>query len=235
MTCSVTHTDGSVIRCRGSCPEVGTFGDRQSASGLLARQVFALDARTGPGRHVRIVVESADQEDRMFVQEAENRFQTGLQHLARGRARDALPFIGAAVEVQQERSTGDHGQAIYLSYQGLCLCLTRTDVRGGLHQCRRAAKLDPISLEIWWNLGRVALMAGRRGEAYRAFREGLRICPGHPSLSRCLLRMGRRRPPVLSFLGRRHPVNVLLGRLRPRVNPDRSRAKPNQSAARETT
>lgn len=171
----------------------------------------------------------------MFVREAENRFRTGLHHLARGRAGDALPFIGAAVEVQQERSTGDHAQALYLSYQGLCLCLTRTDVHGGLRQCRRAAKSDPISLEVWWNLGRVALMVGRRGEAYRAFREGLRIYPEHPSLSRCLRRMGRRRPPVLSFLGRRHPVNVLLGRLRPRVNPDRSRAKPNRSAARETT
>ncbi len=163
----------------------------------------------------------------MFVQEAENRFQTGLQHLARGRARDALPFIGAAVEVQHERTTGGRGQAIYLSYQGLCLCLTRSDVHGGLHRCRRAAKFDPISLEIWWNLGRAALMVGHRGEAYRAFREGLRICPGHPSLSRCLLRMGRRRPPVLSFLARCHPINVLLGRLRPRVNPDRSMAKPN--------
>ena len=158
----------------------------------------------------------------MFVQEAENRFQTGLQHLARGRAQDALPFIGAAVEVQQQTDTGSQAQAVYLSYQGLCLCLTGVDMRGGLHQCRRAAQMDPITLEVWWNLGRVALKAGRRGEAYRAFREGLRIHPGHPSLSRCLLRMGRRRPRVLSFLSRRHPVNVLLGRLRRPVRPRES-------------
>ena len=110
----------------------------------------------------------------MFVQEAENRFQAGLQHLARGRAQDALPFIGAAVEVQQERSTGDHAQAVYLSYQGLCLCLTRTNLRGGLSQCRQATKFDPTNLEVWWNLGRVALIVGRRAEAYRAFRAG---CP----------------------------------------------------------
>ncbi len=163
----------------------------------------------------------------MFVQEAENRFQAGLQHLARGRARDALPFIGAAVEVQQERSTGDHAQAVYLSYQGLCLCLTRTNLRGGLSQCRQATKFDPTNLEVWWNLGRVALIVGRRAEAYRAFRAGLRVYPGHPSISRCLLRMGRRRPPVLSFLGRRNRINVLLGRLRSNVNPVRSSAKPN--------
>ena len=54
----------------------------------------------------------------MFVQEAENRFQAGLEHLARGRARDALPFIGAAVEVQQATGSGERGQAVYLSYQG---------------------------------------------------------------------------------------------------------------------
>ena len=163
----------------------------------------------------------------MFVQEAENRFQTGLHHLARGRARDALPFLGAAIEVQLETDIAGQGQALYLSYQGLCLCLTRTDLHEGLHQCRRAAKLDPFNLEVRWNLGRTALMAGRRGEAYRAFREGLRIHPGHSYLSRCLLRMGRRRPPVLSFLPRSNPVNVLLGRLRPRVDPGRSMAKPN--------
>ncbi len=161
----------------------------------------------------------------MFVQEAENRFQAGLEHLARGRARDALPFIGAAVEVQQATGSGERGQAVYLSYQGLCLCLTRTDVHRGLQQCRQAARFDPISPEVWLNLGRVALIVGRRGEAYRAFREGLRIHPGHPSLSRGLLKMGRRRSPVLSFLARCHPINVLLGRLRPSVKPDRSRPK----------
>ena len=156
----------------------------------------------------------------MFVQEAENRFQAGLQHLAYGRAREALPFIGAAIEVQEGRATG--GQARYLSYQGLCLCLTRTDSRRGMHQCRRAAKMEPINPEIWWNLGRVALMVGRRGEAYRAFRKGLRVSPGHSSLTRCLRKMGHRRPPVLSFFSRTHPINVVLGRIRRRLHRDRS-------------
>ena len=158
----------------------------------------------------------------MFVQDAENRFQEGLQHLASGRARDALPFIGAALEVQEGRVSGGLGQAIYLSYQGLCLCLTRTDSYGGLRHCRRAADMNPFNPEIWWNLGRVALIVGRRAEAHRAFRKGLRVSPGHPSLSRCLLRMGQRCEPVLSFVSRSNPINVLLGRLRRRFHRDRS-------------
>lgn len=152
----------------------------------------------------------------MFVQEAENRFRTGLEHLSRGRARDALPFIGAAVEVQQETDAGGHAQATYLSYHGLCLCLTRSSMSGGLQKCRLAAKMDPINPEVWWNLGQVALILERKGEAYRSFREGLRMYPRHPRINNSLQRMGVRRPAVLSFLSRRNPINRLLGRLRGR-------------------
>jgi Flp pilus assembly protein TadD len=149
----------------------------------------------------------------MLVREAEDRFQRGMQHLARGRARDALPFITAAVEAQTEIDANAHGQATYLSYQGLCLCLTRSGVHTGVQLCRRASKMDPCNPEIWRNLGTVTLMVGRRAEAHRAFLEGLRVQPGHPGIVRDLRRMGIRRRPILPSLGRSNPINILLGRL----------------------
>ena len=170
----------------------------------------------------------------MFLQQAENRFQEGMRHLACGRATEALPFIGAAIELQEHRVSGGLGQALYLSYQGLCLGLGRTDAYGGLRHCRRAAEVDPINPEIWWNLGRVALMVGRRGEAHRAFHKGLRVSPGHPSLSRCLRRMGRRRAPMLSFVSRGNPINVLLGRLRQQVQSGTERPSRQRAAAAST-
>ena len=80
----------------------------------------------------------------MIVQEAENRFRAGLRHLECGRAREALPFIGAAIEAHEGSGDLDRGNAVYRSYQGLCLCLTRTNVRRGLHLCRQAAKDNPV-------------------------------------------------------------------------------------------
>ena len=47
----------------------------------------------------------------MHVREAEDRFREGLRHLARGRAREALPFITAAVDLQRQTDTTAHCQA----------------------------------------------------------------------------------------------------------------------------
>jgi predicted Zn-dependent protease len=149
----------------------------------------------------------------MLVREAEERFRQGMRHLARGRAREALPFIAAAVDVQTQTDATAHCQATYLSYQGLCLCLTRSGVHSGVRLCRRASEMDPCNPEIWRNLGSVTLMVGRRAEAYRAFQEGLRVQAEHPGIVRDLRRMGIRSRPVLPSLARSNPINVLLGRL----------------------
>ena len=149
----------------------------------------------------------------MLVPEAENRFREGLQHLARGQAREALPFIIAAVDVQTGADATAHCQATYLSYKGLCLCLTRADVRSGVQLCRQASKMDPCHPDIWRNLGSVTLMVGRRAEAYRAFQAGLRVQPDHPGIVRDLRLMGIRSEPALPSLPRGNPINVVLGRL----------------------
>jgi len=149
----------------------------------------------------------------MLVREAEDRFREGLRHLARGRAREALPFITAAVDLQTKFDPTAHAQATYLSFQGLCLCLTRSGVHSGVQLCRRASEMDPCNPDIWRNLGSVTLMVGRRAEAYRAFNAGLRVQAGHPGIVRDLRRMGIRSRPVLPSLARSNPINVLLGRL----------------------
>jgi Flp pilus assembly protein TadD len=135
-----------------------------------------------------------------------------MDQLARGRARDALPFISAALEAHRRNDWTGQERASYLSYQGLCRCLTRSDMHAGLRECRRAAELDPWDPDIWWNLGRVSLMAGRRSHAHQAFMEGLGLQPDHAGISRELRRMGVRRRPALRFLERSHPLNVWMGR-----------------------
>jgi tetratricopeptide (TPR) repeat protein len=150
----------------------------------------------------------------MFVAQAETRFRKGLESLAAGHARDALPFISAAIQFQQQTDVAGQGYATYLSYQGLCMCLTRSGMRQGLQRCRQASKMDPWNPDIWWNLGRVALMLRRRAEALRAFQKGLQLDSGHAGIQRDMHRMGIRRRPTLPFLSRENPCNMLLGRLR---------------------
>jgi len=172
---------------------------------------------------------AVDQEEVMFLAAADDRFQQGMRRLARGRARDALPFIVEAMRIQQEADGTGFSRATYLSYHGLCLCLTRNRVHEGLRDCRLAGEMDPCNPAIWWNLGRVALMLGRRGEAHRAFRKGLRVQAGHSGITRDLEKMGLRRPPVLTFLSRGNPINKLLGRIRHMRAPSPAVAEPSDA------
>jgi tetratricopeptide (TPR) repeat protein len=152
----------------------------------------------------------------MLLQSAEASFRGGMELLEQGRVRDALGYFSGAIEIQRTASGDSPGEPRYLSYYGLCLGITRGNLREALECCRSAASREPYNGDAWWNLGRVALIAGRRGEAYRALHKGLDALPGHGGVLRDLERLGVRRPPVLSVVGRSHPLNVMLGRLRAR-------------------
>lgn len=150
----------------------------------------------------------------MLNQQAEESYRNGMQLLADGRPRDALAFFRGAIELEDGQSGGGRGDARYLSFCGLSLCLSREDIHKAIGCCRGAAKLDPTRPDVWWNLGRVAMVARRRGEAYRALRYGLRLDPNHQGMRTDLKRLGIRRRPPISFLPRSHKANVFLGRLR---------------------
>lgn len=151
----------------------------------------------------------------MLDQRAESTFQRGMDLMHRGHARDALAFLRAAVDLDEEHSGKHEGQARYESYYGLCLSRSTNRLREALVHCRKAVKLEAYRADVWLNLGRVALAAGRRGEAYRAFEQGRLLDPTHTSIAKELRKLGVRRPPVVAFLPRQNPLNVMLGRLRP--------------------
>ena len=150
----------------------------------------------------------------MLVHRAEEAFHKGITMLESGRPRDAVAFFKAAIDIENQVGGGDPGQARYVSYYGLGLCLSRTASHEAIACCRKAAEFEGYRPEVWWNLGRVALTAGRRGEAHRAFHRGLALQPGHPGILRDLQRMGIRRRPALPFLPRKNPLNVFFGHLR---------------------
>lgn len=67
-------------------------------------------------------------------------------------------------------------------------------------------------------VGAAALLNDDRREAIGAFRRGVRVDPNYLIFYDALQRFGIRRPPVLPFLHRNHPVNSILGRIRARFD-----------------
>jgi tetratricopeptide (TPR) repeat protein len=148
----------------------------------------------------------------MLVQAAETRFQRGLQALGDGRNLEALALFEAALEL--ERRLGSRApQARYLSYYGLCLAQDGSQLREGAEFCRQAIALEFFNADLFWNYGRVLLVADRRKEAFAAFVKGLSVQKNHQEILRELAKMGWRKPPVLPFLPRGNALNVALGRL----------------------
>jgi tetratricopeptide (TPR) repeat protein len=151
----------------------------------------------------------------MLVHAAEDSFQRGIRALSEGRQREALAMFEAAIELER-RLGGGRPQARYLSYYGLCLGMERNEIREGLRFCREAVTLEGYNPDLRCNLGRLLMRAGRRKEAHQAFTRGLSLQPDHGGLKRAIRVMGLRRRPVFPFLGRSHPLNVFLGRIRAR-------------------
>jgi tetratricopeptide (TPR) repeat protein len=149
----------------------------------------------------------------MLVHAAEDCFRRGLDALGDGRRREALALFESAISL--ERQLGEsRPQARYLSFYGLSLALAKDETREGLRFCREAVTLENYNADLRLNLGRVLLAAGRKREAFTTFCKGLELDRGHQGIRRALRSMGLRKKPALPFLGRAHPINVLLGRMR---------------------
>jgi len=118
----------------------------------------------------------------------------------------------AAIEIERRRGA-DHPQPRYLSFYGLCLALERNEIHEALRYCREAVTLESFNADMRHNLGQVLLRAGRRREAYRCLARGLTLDPGHSGIKSLIKKMGLRRRPMIPFLDRANPLNVLFGRL----------------------
>ena len=105
------------------------------------------------------------------------------------------------------------GNPQYLSYYGLTVALIEKDIPRAIGLCKAAVEHAPYDPELYVNLCRVYREAGQRLKALDTLRTGL----GFDSNSRILLmelrRMGIRRSPFLSLLGRNHLLNRIIGKL----------------------
>jgi tetratricopeptide (TPR) repeat protein len=102
----------------------------------------------------------------------------------------------------------------YRSHYGWAVAMVEHRVERGVSLCRSALRDAADQPEVYHNLARILLAHGRKAEAIKYIRRGLMVDPRNAGLVLEWRKLGIRRPPVLSFLSRRHLVNRLLGRLR---------------------
>ncbi|MBW3670682.1 MAG: tetratricopeptide repeat protein [Acidobacteria bacterium] len=145
---------------------------------------------------------------------------------------------------------GDHGAAIRkfeevykseslpkpvsgLSYYAYCLARIRKQHRQAIELCERAVSERPDDPAHWANLAEVLLLANRRVRAINTAEEALTRFPRTKLLQDLRARIGTRRPPVLPFLSRSNPVNMILGHIRHTWN--QKKESKQQGPARKTT
>ncbi len=114
-------------------------------------------------------------------------------------------------------------EPVLSSFYGYLIARQKSNIQDGLLWCQEALKralrahLPEINLAlIYLNLGRVHLLNNDRRSAIRAFKTGLGYDPDNKEINRELVSLGVRKPPVIPFLPRSHPINKYLGKLRHR-------------------
>lgn len=151
----------------------------------------------------------------MAILAADNCFKKGLTALAQGRPAEATAMFEAAMVIERERGVG-RPQMRYLSYYGLGLAQSSRPTKEAIKACETAATRDFFNPDLFLNLGKVYLLAGKYTRAMQVFEHGLKIAPRHPALRAELERVDRRAKPPFPKLSRNHFLNRWFGMLRAR-------------------
>lgn len=133
---------------------------------------------------------------------AEKEFALGMAALAADDTLTALACLERALKLRDNPG--------WYSYLGYCIAKERGQQRRGLELCLSSLAVEPAQPVHLYNLGRVHLVSGDRGEALRVLREGM-AKGGSPEIIRLLETLGTRKPSLFPMLHRDNPLNKYLG------------------------
>ena len=115
-----------------------------------------------------------------------------------------------------EKASGIRKTPLTESYLGLCIATERGKVSDGVALCRQAIDEEPNNPAHYLNLGKVYLKVKKKTECLDILRQGL-AQGDDPEIRKLLEDIGMRKPPVFSFLPRRHFLNRYIGLLLSRL------------------
>lgn len=96
------------------------------------------------------------------------------------------------------------------SYYAYVIARERGEFNQAMALCRESMREDPQNTTHYLNLGRVFLAAGRRDQAIRTFRKGLKF-GRDVKIQRHLDQLGARKQELFPSLKRNNPLNKYLG------------------------
>ncbi|GAB4225050.1 MAG: hypothetical protein Kow0062_27370 [Acidobacteriota bacterium] len=134
-----------------------------------------------------------------------------------GGHQEALALAEAAYRMIQEIPGAPPQAALVTSWYGFLLGTVGGRPREGLRLCRQAAQQAFWEPRVYEHVARLELLAGSRRAALEAIHRGLQLAERDRELRSLRDSLGHRRPPPIGFLGRQHPLNVWLGRVRHRL------------------
>ncbi|MCD6581402.1 MAG: hypothetical protein J7K90_06330 [Desulfuromusa sp.] len=140
----------------------------------------------------------------MSPDQLDDLLQKGIEAVEKGYIHSAQVFLG---QVAEHRKTPE-----LHSYLAYCLAKGQGRMHSAAKICRESIKREPNNSLHYLILGRVLLLAGEKGKAINAFRQGLRTSP-NPLIIDELKKLGLRKPAILKSLKRNHPINRALGRV----------------------
>ena len=138
------------------------------------------------------------------VDTARDYFDEGVGLFDQGRIQEAFERFRCGHEA-------DPGNAELRSYYGLCLGLVERRFQQSAELCQSAARQEFFNPSLYLNLARLHLTFGFKSEGMRYLQRGKMIDPANADIGRELAELGRRDPPVIQFLPRRHVLNRWLG------------------------
>jgi Flp pilus assembly protein TadD len=146
----------------------------------------------------------------MTETEAFKEFKQGLALLRDNFADKALTHMQRAAQLEKNNP-------YYMSYLGVVLARSEAKWAEAERLCDSAVRLKRNQAQLYLNLAEVYATAGRRDDAVETLQAGLKYARRDVRLNLAINRLGQRRPPVFSFLSRRHPLNRQVGKIRHRT------------------
>lgn len=140
----------------------------------------------------------------MSPEQIDELLHKGIEAAEKGYIHSAQVFLG---QVAEQRKTPE-----VRSYLAYCLAKGQGRLHAAAKICRESLKREPENPLHYLILGRILLLAGEKGKAIDAFRQGLRT-GANPKIIAELKKLGLRKPAVIKSLKRNHPINRFLGRI----------------------
>src|SRR5262245_47058185 len=104
----------------------------------------------------------------------EDQIQLGIIYVKEGNYREGYKLLKSAIENFVGKKPQDVPAKLQ-SHYGLCLAVHQHDIKGALEYCQEALKKEFYQPDLYFNLGKVFLLAKKKASAVQAFYRGLNL------------------------------------------------------------